>query len=82
MIPDFNECPIGRQVETSLAVIQSQQEDIHSAVRGIEKALAGNGREGLVVSVAKLSVRVKILFGIISALGMGLIALGGKLLLP
>ena len=78
---NFNECPVGREVSLNLAIMQIKQEEIHESVSKIEKSLLGNGREGLVVKVAKLAVRMKIVYSILGALGAwALISLGGMLL--
>ena len=81
MSSDFENCPVGRELRTTLAVVRSQQREMHSDIQEIKHRLLGNGRPGMLENLAGLSVRVKIIYAVLGALGTGLIALAGRIIL-
>ena len=78
---DYESCPVGRELRTTLAVVRAQQREMHEDIQEIKKHLLGNGRPGMLENLAGLSVRVKVIYAVLGALGSGLIAIAGRLLL-
>ena len=71
---DWNECPIGRDVEIHLSALTTRMEDMANSVEDIKDCLLGNGHAGIKAEVKMNSVRVKILtaaFGAITMAGLG-----------
>jgi len=52
---------------------------IESDISDIKKALLGNGRPGLLAEVQKMSIQVKVVWGVLGALGLGVISLAVRL---
>lgn|GEM_PF-5472666 len=67
---EWSECPIGRNVEVHLAAFTSRFEDVANRVDDIHEMLSGNGRPGLKAEVKVNSVKLKILFSMLGALGL------------
>lgn len=67
---EWNECPVGRKVEVHLAAFTSRFEDMANRVEDIHEMLSGNGNPGLKAEVKVNSMKIKILFSMLGAVGL------------
>jgi hypothetical protein len=69
-IEDFESCPIGRRVEIQLARMEAKLDDTHKSIKTIQQNIEGNGKPGLKSDITALQIRMRILYGVLAAIGV------------